>query len=102
MCYVKDCGRGIALVQTTEQLNHRVYNVAAGFQTTAGDLVDAIHKVIPDAKLDIPAGHDPEGTGIVPWLDITRIREDTGYEPEFSTETAIADYISWLRAGNAQ
>jgi UDP-glucose 4-epimerase len=102
MCYVKDCGRGIALVQTTDHLNHRVYNVAAGFQTTAGDLVEAIHKVIPDAKLDIPAGYDPAGTGIVPWLDITRIREDTGYEPEFSTETAIADYIAWLRAGNAQ
>jgi UDP-glucose 4-epimerase len=102
MCYVKDCGRAIALVQTTAHLDHRVYNVAAGFPTTAGDLVEAIHKVIPDAKLDMPTGHDPKGPGIVPWLDITRIREDTGYEPEFSTETAIADYIAWLRAGNAQ
>jgi UDP-glucose 4-epimerase len=102
MCYVKDCGRGIALLQTAEHLNHSVYNVAAGFSTTAGDLVDAIHKVIPDAKLDIPSGHDPKGSGIVPWLDITRIKEDTGYEPAFTTETAIADYISWLRAGNSQ
>jgi len=102
MCYVTDCGRGIALIQTTEKLNHRVYNVAAGFQTTAGDLINAIHKVIPDAKLEIEEGHDPKGSGIVPWLDITKIREDTGYEPAFTTDTAIADYISWLRAGNAQ
>lgn len=102
MCYVKDCGRGIALVQTADHLNHRVYNVAAGFPTTAGDLVEAIHKVIPDAKLEIPEGHDPAGNAIVPWLDITRIRDELGYEPEFSTEAAIADYVAWLRAGNAQ
>jgi UDP-glucose 4-epimerase len=64
--------------------------------------VDAIHKVIPDAKIEIPSGHDPKGSGLVPWLDITRIKEDTGYEPAFTTETAIADYIGWLRAGNMQ
>lgn len=102
MCYVKDCGRGIALVQTTEKLNHDCYNVGAGFSTTAGDLVNAIHEVIPDAKLDIPSGHAPTNNGVVPWLDITRIREDTGYEPAFNTETAVADYIGWLRAGNQQ
>lgn len=102
MCYVKDCGKGIALLQTAATLNHRVYNVAAGFPTTNGDLVNAIHKVIPDAKLELPEGHAPGGSGIVPWLDLTRIRQDTGYEPEFTTDTAIADYIGWLQAGNEQ
>jgi UDP-glucose 4-epimerase len=102
MCYVKDCGRGIALLQTAASLNHRVYNVAAGFPTTAGDLVNAVHKVIPDANLDIPEGHAPGSPGNVPWLDITRLRADTGYEPGFNTETAIADYVGWLRAGNEQ
>jgi UDP-glucose 4-epimerase len=90
------------LLQTAASLNHRVYNVAAGFPTTAGDLVNAVHKVIPDANLDIPEGHAPGSPGNVPWLDITRLRADTGYEPGFNTETAIADYVGWLRAGNEQ
>jgi UDP-glucose 4-epimerase len=35
------------------------------------------------------------------WLDITRLRADTGVEPRFDTAAAAADYIAWLRAGNA-
>jgi UDP-glucose 4-epimerase len=34
------------------------------------------------------------------WLDITRLRRDTGYKPAWDTERAAADYIAWLRAGN--
>lgn len=33
-------------------------------------------------------------------LDIGRLKEDTGYQPEYDTERATADYIAWLRAGN--
>jgi UDP-glucose 4-epimerase len=36
----------------------------------------------------------------VSWLDITRLREDTGFEPRYDTAAAAADYIAWLRAGN--
>jgi UDP-glucose 4-epimerase len=34
------------------------------------------------------------------WLDNSRLRQDTGYEPEYDTERAVAGYIAWLRAGN--
>jgi hypothetical protein len=30
------------------------------------------------------------------------LHDDTGYEPSFNTDTAIADYIGWLQAGNEQ
>jgi UDP-glucose 4-epimerase len=33
-------------------------------------------------------------------LDISRLREDTGYQPAYDTEAAVADYISWLRDGH--
>jgi UDP-glucose 4-epimerase len=33
-------------------------------------------------------------------LDITRLRQDTGFEPEYNTVRAAAGYIAWLRAGN--
>lgn len=102
LCYVRDCGRGIALVQTAERLNHRVYNVGSGHPTTNQEIADAVRKVVPEAKIDLPAGHAPTSTGVVTYQDLTRIREDTGYEPEFSTEEAIADYVEWLRAGNAE
>lgn len=32
--------------------------------------------------------------------DITRIREDTGYEPKYDVERGVAEYVALLRAGN--
>jgi UDP-glucose 4-epimerase len=95
LCYVKDCGRGIALLQTADTLKHRTYNVSSGRSTSNAEVVAAVRKIVPDARIDLTAG----GTAS-PHLDITRLREDTGYEPAYDTDRAVADYLSWLRAGN--
>jgi UDP-glucose 4-epimerase len=100
MCYVKDCGRAIALLQLTDRLSHRTYNVASGRPTTNGELAAAIKKIIPGARIELPAGRAPNGPGDDVYLDITRINQDTGYRPAYDTERAVADYIGWLRAGN--
>ena len=100
MCYVKDCGRAIALLQLADRLNHRTYNVATGRATTNGEIVDAIKKVVPDAQIDLPEGRNPNGPGSDVFLDITRIHQDTGYQPAYDTERAVADYVGWLQAGN--
>ena len=100
LIYVKDCGRAIALLQTAERLRHRTYNVASGHLITNADLVAAIQAVIPDARFDLPAGHNPDRAGADVYLDITQLQEDTGYRPRYDTDTAIADYIDWLRAGH--
>jgi UDP-glucose 4-epimerase len=96
LCYVKDCGRAIALLQLAGQLSYRTYNVASGRATTNAGVIAAIKKVIPDARVDLPAGE----TGQPNYLDITRIQQDTGYQPGYDTERATADYIGWLRDGN--
>jgi UDP-glucose 4-epimerase len=96
LCYVKDCGRAIALLQLADQLRHRTYNVASGRATTNAEVIAAIKKVVPDARIELPTG----GTGQPSYLDITRLQQDTGYRPAYDTERAAADYIAWLRAGN--
>jgi nucleoside-diphosphate-sugar epimerase len=30
-------------------------------------------------------------------MDISLIREDTGYEPEYDVESGVADYVEWLQ-----
>ena len=100
LCYVKDCGRAIALLQTARTLRHRTYNVAAGRLTTNRELLDAITAIVPDARVDLPADRSPQGPARDIYLDITRIREDTGYQPEYDTGRAVADYLEWLRTGH--
>ena len=96
LCYVKDTGRAIALLQTAGHLQHRTYNVASGRLTTNADVIAAIRETVPEADLDLPAGAVRPGSA----LDITRIHDDTGYVPEYDTARAAADYIAWLRAGH--
>ncbi len=100
MCYVKDAARAIALLQVAETLHHRVYNVASGRATKNQDLVDAIARAIPDFQIALPSRSGEVLPSTLPYQDIRRLTQDTGYQPQYTTEQAIADYISWLRAGN--
>ena len=96
LCYVKDTGRAIALIQLAGHLQHRTYNIASGRLTTNAEVIAAIREAVPEAALDLPAGAGRPGAA----LDITRLRQDTGFEPEYDTVRAAAGYIAWLRAGN--
>ena len=98
ICYVKDCARAVALLQTTSQLNHATYNVAAGRATANAELLAAIGEA--ELNVTLPPGRDPGGPGNDMWLDIGRLQNDTGYRPEYSAQRAVADYLSWLKAGN--
>jgi UDP-glucose 4-epimerase len=100
LMYARECGRALAGLQLAERLNHRVYNVSSGRITTNREIVEAITTVIPEAHFDLPDGQDPSFGRSSSWLDITRLREDTGYEPEYDTRQAVAEYLEWLRAGN--
>jgi UDP-glucose 4-epimerase len=101
MCYVKDCGQGIARLMTAESLPNKVYNIGSGRATRNIELVDAIQRFYPDFKAPMNEGASPQfrpnGYG-----DISRIRQDVGYEPQFQVEKAIEDYIGWLKAGNPE
>jgi UDP-glucose 4-epimerase len=100
MCYVKDCARAIALLQTVPRLNHDTYNVGNGYATTNGQVVAAIRAVVPEANAALREGHDPAGPGEAIHLDTTRLREDTGFRPAYDVDRAVADYVGWLRAGH--
>jgi UDP-glucose 4-epimerase len=95
LCYAKDCGRAIAQLQVADRLSHRTYNVASGRATSNAEVIAAIKKVVPDAAIDLADGGTAQ-----PHLDITRLHQDTGYRPEYDTDRAVADYLSWLRADN--
>lgn len=100
MCYVKDCARAIALLQLAPRLNHRTYNVAAGQVLTNREVAAAVAAVVPDARIELPEGRSPAGSGQGICLDISRLRQDTGYQPAYDTQSAVADYLTWLRAGH--
>ncbi|HYB25114.1 MAG TPA: NAD(P)-dependent oxidoreductase [Solirubrobacteraceae bacterium] len=98
LCYVRDCGRAIAAVQTTPTLRHNIYNVGSGRLTTNAEVVAALERHPPIASPRLRAGRSP-APPVDPYLDLTRLREDTGFEPEYDIERGIAEYVAWLRSG---
>ena len=96
LCYVKDCGRAIALLMLAERLDHRIYNVSSGRLVRYGDVVDAINAAVPGADITLPAGRNPDRPPDN-HLDITRLQADTGFRPEYHVERAVPDYVDWLR-----
>jgi UDP-glucose 4-epimerase len=96
LCYVKDCGRAIALLMLAERLKHTVYNVSSGRLVRYGEVVAAINAAVPGADITLPEGRNPDRPPDT-YLDITRLQQDTGYEPEYDVERAVPDYVDWLK-----
>lgn len=96
LCYVKDCGRAIALLMTAPRLNHDTYNVSSGRLVPYREVVDAINAEIPGANITLPEGKSPDRP-VDNYLDITRLREDTGFQPEYDVKRTVKDYADWLR-----
>jgi len=95
-CYAPDAGRAIALLMRTETLRHDTYNVSSGRPATNAEFARAIEAAVPGTKLDLLPGR-AAGPGEDPYLDISRLTADTGFEPEFDVERAVADYVGWRR-----
>ena len=97
-CYAPDAGRAIALLMATETLRHDTYNVSSGRPATNREFTDALRSITPSRRLDLLPGRQ-DGPGDDPYLDTTRLTDDTGFAPAFDVATAVADYVAW-RAGN--
>jgi UDP-glucose 4-epimerase len=92
--YVKDCARAIALLQTADALTHPTYNIGSGHATSNAEIVAAITRAVPGADLPLEPGRSPHGA--VAYLDTTRLQADTGFEPEYDLDRAVAEYVSWV------
>ena len=101
LLYVRDCGRALAALQTARELRHPIYNVGSGVATTNARFAAALRASVPEAEVALSPGRGPNAVPGDPYLDVTRLRADTGHQPADDLEGAVADYVEWLRAGNA-
>ncbi|MGW5748643.1 NAD-dependent epimerase/dehydratase family protein [Amycolatopsis sp. NPDC003861] len=88
VCYAPDAGRAIALLTTAPTLNHEVYNVSSGRPFTYGEFASALGATLQ------PGGSNG------PYLDISRLTEDTGFKPQFDVPASVADYLKWRETNN--
>ena len=92
--YIEDAGRGTAMIYAADKPAHRVYNIATGVATSIGRVAELARQ---SSRFDVPVEMGP---GMLMQrceaLDITRAREDLGYEPQYDVETGIKKYAAWM------
>jgi nucleoside-diphosphate-sugar epimerase len=81
-----------------DALSRVTYNVSSGRAVTNREFANALEAISPGLRLDLLPGRRA-GPGDDPYLDITRLTQDTAFVPTFDVATAVADYVAW-RADN--
>jgi UDP-glucose 4-epimerase len=90
--YAKDLANGIVLAVHTSPLPHQIYNLGSGTLTTVEDIEAALGKIFPGVKMS-----RGKLTPARPRMDITRAREELGFNPEYKLEAGLRDYVAQLK-----
>ena len=95
--YVKDVVDGS--IRALEAKQSGIYNLGTGQARSFNELVDVLNCSLgTDFKPDYienPHAHYQNFTQ----ADLTSVRQGLGYEPRFTLETGVADYMKWLYPG---
>jgi UDP-glucose 4-epimerase len=94
--YVKDCAAAIQLLQMADKLSHRIYNISSDGPIKYREFAQAVKKAVPGTQISLQPGHGSRRRPNA-YMDVTRIKEETGYRPQYDLERGVAEYIDWLR-----
>ena len=92
--YAKDVAYGVALA-CEKPLPSREYNIGTGVMVDPEDIVGALKEAVTGADAKVigdPVLHHGEQP-----LDLSRARDELGYEPRFQLFAGIADFVTELR-----
>jgi len=92
--YVKDVVEGSILALEAKESG--IYNLGSGQARSFNELVDVLNKCLgtkfqPD-YIENPHAHYQNFTE----ADLDKVRSALGYQPQFSLERGVADYVQWL------
>lgn len=92
--YVKDIVQGC--LRAAQAKRSGIYNLGAGVARSFNDLVQILNRCLgtnfEPEYIDNPHAHYQNFTQ----ADLTNARKALGYEPQFSFEEGVADYMKWL------
>jgi UDP-glucose 4-epimerase len=100
--YYKDVSQGVLSACFAKKLTHRVFNIGTGVGSTLLNFTNAVKKIFPEFEADIGPGLDYLGIGFNTYCiyDISRAKDELGYNPQYSIDDGVADYIQTMRKLN--
>jgi nucleoside-diphosphate-sugar epimerase len=100
--YGPDAAKGTVLAYDKEAPAYTEYNVAVGKLYSVSEVADILNRTVPDCDLTVGSGSFEGNMALAGSLrgalDITRAREDLGFEPDYPLEKGLKAYVDYLRA----
>lgn len=94
--YVKDLALGLRLALTVRPLKHRIFNITGGVTRRRSDVAEIARRLVPGAQITlgpgIPTHAHLRGPSV---LDLARA--ELGYEPQYTLETGMRDWLTYLQ-----
>jgi UDP-glucose 4-epimerase len=94
--YINDCARAIAMVHRAKAPKYRLYNAGSGTSHTLKEVVATIEKVVPGCHIELKGQPRPQPVHTV---DMSRLRDEFGYRPEYDLESGIREFAEWVARG---
>jgi nucleoside-diphosphate-sugar epimerase len=92
--YIEDAARGTAMLYQAKTVKHNIYNIATGVPTSLGKVAELSCKYSSfPVTVDLGPGELMQRCEA---LDISRAREELGFEPEYSVEEGVQKYARWI------
>jgi len=103
--YAKDAARAVMLLLKAPTLRHRIYNVGFGRLISLSEFAAAIKNSLPKTEIHLGDGPGPLTSTKTPMdinecVDISRLTEETGFQPEYDPYRGVEHYIRWARDGS--
>jgi UDP-glucose 4-epimerase len=100
--YIDDTARGIAQLATAAALQHDLYHLSRGEQTTVGQVIELIREAWPELTFTESPDADAlnpniAGSGARRPLDCSRFRAEFGWAPETDIVEGMRRYLEWWR-----
>jgi nucleoside-diphosphate-sugar epimerase len=93
--YIEDAARGTAMLYQAKDMKHNIYNIATGVPTNVGKVAELAQKYSSfQVKVELGPGELMQRAEA---LDITRAKEELGFEPQYDIETGIQKYAEWMK-----
>lgn len=102
--YAKDAAQALFMLLKAPRLRHRIYNLGYGELTSIGTFADAIRRTLPELPVHLGDGPGPLTSTKTPMdinacVDISRLREEVDFTPQFDPARALEHYLAWTRQG---
>jgi dTDP-L-rhamnose 4-epimerase len=96
--FIEDIVKAIKLAVINEKIHTNIFNVGSGVMITVLDVANNIASMInPDIKISI-TGQYRKGDIRHNFADLSKIKSELGYVPEYTFAQGLSRYIDWAKS----